>query len=69
MQHRQIVILTVTMTVFTWSGVMVAAGQTAAATALAPALAVTVQQIVHTARTHGAPPAPAQAAAKEDDAP
>ncbi|MFC8823038.1 hypothetical protein [Streptomyces rochei] len=69
MQHRQIVILTVTMTVFTWSGVMVAAGQTAAATALAPALAVTVQQIVHAARAHSAPPAVAQAADKEDDAP
>ncbi|MFF9273364.1 hypothetical protein [Streptomyces rochei] len=71
MEHRQIVILTVTMTVFTWSGVMVATGQTAAAAALAPALAVTVQQIVHTARTHGAPrpPAPAAAAHEEDDAP
>lgn len=69
MQHRQIVILTVTMTVFTWSGVMVAAGQTVAVTALAPALAVTVQQIVQAARTHSAPPAPARAADKEDDAP
>ncbi|MER6297663.1 hypothetical protein ACFT8V_22475 [Streptomyces griseoincarnatus] len=72
MEHRQIMILTVTMTVFTWSGVMVAAGQTAAAAALAPALAVTVQQIVHAARTHGAPrpPAPALAPAsdEEDDA-
>jgi hypothetical protein len=67
-KHKQIVVLAVTMTVFTWSGVMVAAGQTAAATALAPALAVTVQQIVHTARTHGAP-RPVEAADKEDDAP
>ncbi|MEW1686218.1 hypothetical protein [Streptomyces sp. NPDC093594] len=69
MEHRQIVLLTVTMTVFTWSGVMVAAGQTAAAAALAPALAVTVQQIVHAARTHGAPrpPAPAPALAPASD--
>ncbi|MER7057191.1 hypothetical protein [Streptomyces sp. NPDC000351] len=69
MEHRQTVIIAVTMTVFTWSGVMVAAGQTAAAVALAPALAVTVQQIVHTSRTHGAPRPPAPAADKEDDAP
>jgi hypothetical protein len=67
MEHKQIAVLAVTMTVFTWSGVMVAAGQTAAAAALAPALAVTVQQIVHTARAHGAP-RPVEAD-KEDDAP
>ncbi|MGW7277422.1 hypothetical protein ACWGIV_03730 [Streptomyces sp. NPDC054844] len=69
MAPKQIVITTVTMTVFTWSGVMVAVGQTAAATALAPALAVTVQQIVSAARTSGAPRPMAAAGDKEDDAP
>ncbi|MFE6633636.1 hypothetical protein ACFVFT_35580 [Streptomyces tendae] len=69
MAPKQIVIITVTMTVFTWSGVMVAAGQTSAAAALAPALAVTVQQIVSAARTPGAPSTMAAAGDKEDDAP
>jgi hypothetical protein len=58
--------------VFAWSGVMVATGQTAAVAALAPALALTVQQIVHIVRPH---PAPGDRtgldaiADKEDDAP
>jgi hypothetical protein len=68
MERRQILIATVTMAVFTVSGLMVAAGQTEAVVALAPALGVTVQQIVHSARTHGAPRS-AQTADKEDDAP
>ncbi|MFF4088849.1 hypothetical protein ACFYY9_18440 [Streptomyces nigra] len=55
MKSRQIVVTTVTATVFTWSIVLVAAGQTAAVAALAPALALTVQQIVHASRSHTAP--------------
>ncbi|CAL9332614.1 hypothetical protein [Streptomyces sp. enrichment culture] len=75
MKPRQIAVTTVTVTatVFAWSVVMVAAGETAAAAALAPALALTVQQIVHTIRSHAAPTTGAArldaAADKEDDAP
>ncbi|MFE3270965.1 hypothetical protein [Streptomyces sp. NPDC059215] len=54
MKSRPIVVVTVTATVFAWSGVLVAAGQTTAVIALAPALALTVQQIVHASRSHSA---------------
>lgn len=54
MKSRPIVVITVTATVFAWSGVLVAAGQTTAVVALAPALALTVQQIVHASRSHSA---------------
>ncbi|MDX3636992.1 hypothetical protein PV728_43765 [Streptomyces europaeiscabiei] len=71
MKTRQIVVIAVTATVFAWSVVLVAAGQTAAAVAaLAPALALTVQQIVHASRSHTAPGTGNRAATdKEDDAP
>lgn len=75
MKPRQIAVttVTVTVTVFAWSVVMVAAGETAAVAALAPALALTVQQIVRTVRTRTAPtPGAARldaSADKEDDAP
>ncbi|MFJ6000514.1 hypothetical protein [Streptomyces sp. NPDC092370] len=72
MKSRQIVVTAVTATVFAWSIVLVAAGQTAAVAALAPALALTVQQIVHASRSHTAPGTgnPLDAATdKEDDAP
>ncbi|MFI5825038.1 hypothetical protein ACIA8I_39140 [Streptomyces rishiriensis] len=72
MKSRQIVIITVTATVFAWSMVLVAAGQTAAVAALAPALGLTVQQILHTSRSHTphrAGTRPGTAADKEDDAP
>ncbi|MEU6548396.1 hypothetical protein ACIP96_34915 [Streptomyces nigra] len=72
MKSRQIVVTTVTATVFTWSIVLVAAGQTAAVAALAPALALTVQQIVHASRSHTAPGTGNRVDAatdKEDDAP
>ncbi|MER7898890.1 hypothetical protein ABTX62_22955 [Streptomyces sp. NPDC096046] len=72
MKTRPIVVISVTATVFAWSGVMVATGQTAAVAALAPALALTVQQIVHIVRPHTAPGdgnRPDAAADKEDDAP
>jgi hypothetical protein len=58
--------------VLVWSTVLVAAGQTAAVAALAPALALTVQQIVHASRPHTAPGAGNRVDAatdKEDDAP
>nr|AAO50093.1 hypothetical protein [Streptomyces violaceoruber] len=65
--------VTVTATVFAWSVVMVAADETAAVAALAPALALTVQQIIHTVRSRPAPtPGAARldaSADKEDDAP
>ncbi|MDU9001694.1 MULTISPECIES: hypothetical protein [Streptomyces] len=54
MKSRPIVVITVTATVFAWSAVLVAAGQTTAVVALAPALALTVQQIVHASRSHPA---------------
>lgn len=72
MKPRQIVVITVTATVFTWSVVLVAAGQATAVAALAPALGLTVQQIVHTFRSHiphGTGNQPNAAADKEDDAP
>jgi hypothetical protein len=72
MKPRQIVVIAVTATVFAWSVVLVAAGQTAAVAALAPALALTVQQIVHASRSHPAPGAGNRlnaATDKEDDAP
>jgi hypothetical protein len=72
MKPRQIVVIAVTATVFAWSVVLVAAGQTAAVAALAPALALTVQQIVHASRSHPAPGVGNRlnaATDKEDDAP
>lgn len=73
MKTRQIVVIAVTATVFAWSVVLVAVGQTAAAVAsLAPALALTVQQIVHASRSHTAPGTGNRVHAatdKEDDAP
>ncbi|MFE1444402.1 hypothetical protein [Streptomyces sp. NPDC058739] len=58
------VVIAVTMAVLVWSLVMAAAGQTAAIAALAPALALTVQQIVRTVRPQppsSAVPAPGPA--------
>uniref|UniRef100_UPI003F4920E2 hypothetical protein n=1 Tax=Streptomyces chartreusis TaxID=1969 RepID=UPI003F4920E2 len=72
MKTRQIVVITVTATVFAWSVVLVTAGQTTAVAALAPALALTVQQIVHVSRSHTAPGTGNRVDAstdKEDDAP
>jgi hypothetical protein len=73
MKPRQIAVTTVTVTVFAWSVVMVAADETAAVAALGPALALTVQQIVHTVRSRTAPTTGAArldaSADKEDDAP
>jgi hypothetical protein len=42
-------------TVFAWSLVMAAMGQTAAIAALAPVLGLAVQQIAHTTRTRTGP--------------
>ncbi|MDX5562724.1 hypothetical protein PYK79_03595 [Streptomyces sp. ID05-04B] len=72
MKPRQIVVITVTATVFAWSAVLIAAGQTAAVAALAPALGLTVQQILRIPRSrtaHGTGNQPSTAADKEDDAP
>ena len=72
MKPRQIVVITVTATVFAWSTVLVAVGETAAVAGLAPALALTVQQIAHASRTHPAPNTSNRldaATDKEDDAP
>ncbi|MGW6491932.1 hypothetical protein B0675_39485 [Streptomyces sp. M41(2017)] len=52
MKPRPIVVITITATVFAWSAVLVAAGQTTAVVALAPALALTVQQIIQATRSH-----------------
>lgn len=51
---------------------LVAVGETAAVAGLAPALALTVQQIVHASRSHPAPSTGIRldaATDKEDDAP
>jgi hypothetical protein len=72
MKPRQIVVIAVTATVFTWSVVLFAAGQTAAVAALAPALALTVPQILHASRSHTAPGTGNRVDAatdKEEDAP
>ncbi|MET9779320.1 hypothetical protein ABZ023_34625 [Streptomyces sp. NPDC006367] len=75
MNPRQIALTTVTVTatVFAWSVVMVAADETAAVAALAPALTLTVQQIIYTVRSRTAPPPGAErpdaSADKEDDVP
>ncbi|MFF0766926.1 hypothetical protein ACFYWH_44220 [Streptomyces sp. NPDC003737] len=55
MARRQIVITAATVTVFAWSVVMVAIGQVAAIATLAPALGLTVQQIVRATRTQTEP--------------
>ncbi|CAM5325250.1 hypothetical protein [Streptomyces chartreusis] len=72
MKPRQIAVIAVTAMVFAWSTVLVAVGQTAAVAALAPALALTVQQIVFASRPHTAPGTGNRVDAakdKEDDAP
>lgn len=74
MTNRQIVVITVTATVsvFAWGAAMVAADQVAATVVLAPALGVTVQQIVRAARARSAPTTEHRAvpaADQEDDAP
>ncbi|MDO0936480.1 hypothetical protein QQY66_34035 [Streptomyces sp. DG2A-72] len=63
---KQLMIATATVTVFAWSVVMVAFGQTAAIATLAPALGLTVHQIVLVTRSHGAP-APGQPEAAVGD--
>ncbi|MFD9796925.1 hypothetical protein ACFWXK_38960 [Streptomyces sp. NPDC059070] len=67
MVPKQIVIIA--LTVFAWSAVMAALGQAAAIATLAPALVLTVQQIVQAVRAQHAPrarhaddPSPAGAA-------
>ncbi|MFH0246293.1 hypothetical protein ACGRHY_28620 [Streptomyces sp. HK10] len=55
MERKQIVLIAATVTVFTWSVVMVTLGQAAAIAALAPALGLTVQQIVRAVRTPTTP--------------
>ncbi|MET7745961.1 hypothetical protein [Streptomyces sp. NPDC005385] len=55
MERKQILIIAATVTVFAWSVVMAAVGQTAAIAALAPVLGLTVQQIVTVARSRRAP--------------
>ena len=73
MERKQAVIIAATATVFVWSVVMVALGQTAAVATLAPALGLTVQQIVQAARTQTAPASghrvPSVPDKQEDDAP
>ncbi|MET9914325.1 hypothetical protein ABZZ74_47795 [Streptomyces sp. NPDC006476] len=72
MERTQIVIITVTVAVFLWSAIMVAMGQVAAIASLAPALGLTVHQIVRTVRPRTAPaPGPGIAAVpdQEDGAP
>ncbi|MEU0119411.1 hypothetical protein ABZ137_38465 [Streptomyces bobili] len=73
MERKQAVIIAATATVFIWSVVMVALGQTAAIAALAPALGLTVQQIVQAGRMQTAPASGHRVASvpdkQEDDAP
>ncbi|MFJ3250699.1 hypothetical protein [Streptomyces sp. NPDC086782] len=73
MERKQVWLITATLTVFTWSVVMVALGQVAAIVVLAPALGLTVQQITRTARSYNAPASDHRVTAlpheKEDDVP
>ncbi|WP_328349361.1 hypothetical protein OG800_01560 [Streptomyces sp. NBC_00445] len=55
MIRKQILIIAATATVFAWSTVMVVMGHVAAVATLAPALGLTVQQIVSTARPQTEP--------------
>jgi hypothetical protein len=55
MERWQVWTITATITVFAWSIVMVAVGQVAAIAALAPALALTVQQIARAVRPQSVP--------------
>ncbi|WP_406274877.1 hypothetical protein OH779_40370 [Actinacidiphila glaucinigra] len=66
MARKQIVIAATTVTVFAWSIVMVAFGQTAAVATIAPALALTVQQIVRSTRTRTDPASGHRAAPARD---
>ncbi|MGW3028287.1 hypothetical protein [Streptomyces sp. NPDC001221] len=66
MGRKQILIVVATVRVFAWSLVMVVIGQAAAIATLAPALGVTVQQIVRAAR---AQTEPASGPGKEGGAP
>lgn len=63
---KQVMITTATVTVFAWSVVMVAFGQAAAIATLAPALGLTVHQIVSATRTQSAPASERRAAAVPD---
>jgi len=72
MERKQIVIIVVTVTVFAWSVVMVAIGQVAAVATLAPALGLTIHQIVRAVRPQTAPASGHRVAAvpdQEDGAP
>ncbi|TXS44083.1 hypothetical protein EAO75_30215 [Streptomyces sp. uw30] len=55
MTHKQKLIIAATATVFVWSTVMALMGHIAAVATLAPALGLTVQQIVNSARSHSEP--------------
>ncbi|MFJ2007768.1 hypothetical protein [Streptomyces chartreusis] len=68
MIHKQILIIAATAAVFAWSTVMVAMGHVAAVATLAPALGLTVQQIVSAARpqTESKPARPAQTAGDKE---
>ncbi|MCX5055057.1 hypothetical protein [Streptomyces sp. NBC_00474] len=63
---KQVMITTATVTVFAWSVVMVAFGQVAAIATLAPALGLTVHQIVLAARPQSAPASGHRVAAVPD---
>jgi hypothetical protein len=53
--HKQKLIIAATATVFVWSTVMTLMGHIAAVATLAPALGLTVQQIVSAARQQSEP--------------
>ncbi|MFM9700254.1 hypothetical protein [Streptomyces europaeiscabiei] len=73
MAHKSIVTMVVTVTVFAWGVVMVVMGQEAAIATSAPALALTVQQVVRAVRARTAPASGHRVAAvpdkEEDSAP
>ncbi|WP_326794030.1 hypothetical protein OHA79_52420 (plasmid) [Streptomyces sp. NBC_00841] len=54
MERKQIGLIVATAAVLAWSVALVALGQVAAIATLAPALGLTVQQIMHASRTDSA---------------
>lgn len=67
MDRKHIVIIVALLMVLAWSVAMAAMGQVAAVATLAPALGLTVQQIVHAARSRSTPASGHRVAAVPDE--
>ncbi|MFJ4152684.1 hypothetical protein ACIP10_34605 [Streptomyces galbus] len=67
MQRTQMLVVIALLTVFAWSLAMTAMGHVAAATTLAPALGLTVQQIVRLTRPRTQPSSEGSEMTRPDD--